>query len=207
MNFVIPARKLTVIVGPSGVGKTTIADLIIGLIRPQVGEVWISDMSMKDINIKVWRGMIGYVPQNLFMFHESIFTNVTLGDERLTKADVEGALRAGGAWDFVASLAEKMDTVIGEQGAKLSGGQRQRIGIARALVLKPKFLILDEATTGLDRETEAGICDTLEQLRANLTILAISHQSAMVEKADLVYRLGDGIIEQLHSVSQTPHIS
>ena len=133
--------------------------------------------------------MIGYAPQETIMFHDTIFTNVTLGDPALSRADAEEALRAAGSWDFVSSLPGGMDWVVGEQGARLSGGQRQRIAIARALVRRPKLLILDEATTALDPKTEAAVCETLEQLRGKVTIIAISHQPALVNAADEVYRL------------------
>ena len=136
--------------------------------------------------------MIGYVPQETLLLHNTIFMNVTLGDETLTTEDVTSALKAAGAWEFVKALPEGMDSIVGERGHMLSGGQRQRIAIARALVHKPKMLILDEATTALDPENEAAICRTLGDLRGERTILAISHQSAVLEVADRSYRLEDG---------------
>jgi ATP-binding cassette subfamily C protein len=110
----------------------------------------------------------------------------------LTDADAEAALRAAGIWNFVSGLPEGLRAIVGERGGMLSGGQRQRIAIARALAHKPSLLILDEATNALDAETEAAICRTLETLRGELTIIAISHQSPLVEAADRVYRIGDG---------------
>ncbi len=185
----IPAGGFIAITGPSGAGKTTIADLIIGLFRPQEGQVSIDDVPVADLSLKVWRSMIGYAPQETIMFHDTILTNVTLGDSALSRADAEEALHAAGSWDFVSSLPGEMDWVVGERGARLSGGQRQRIAIARALVRRPKLLILDEATTALDPKTEAAVCETLEQLRGNVTIIAISHQPALVNAADEVYLL------------------
>ena len=132
--------------------------------------------------------------------HDTVLNNVTLGDPNLSESDVKEALRAAGAWEFVNAMPLSMESIVGERGGKLSGGQRQRISIARALVHQPKLLILDEATSGLDPESEAAVCDTLKQLRGGLTILAISHQSALVEIADLAYRIQDGKILQTENL-------
>ena len=187
-----PAGSFTAIVGPSGVGKTTVVDLVTGLLRPQEGEIQIDDIPMADIDIKHWRQMIGYVPQDTLLLHDTVFVNVTLGDTELTTDQVESALRAAGAWEFVQTLADGVNTIVGERGHKLSGGQRQRIAIARAIVHQPKLLILDEATTALDPLNEAAICETLGKLRGELTILAISHQPAILDVAERAYRLEDG---------------
>jgi len=192
-SFSFPAGSFTAIVGPSGVGKTTVVDLVIGLLRPQQGEVYIDALPLAEIDVRSWRRMIGYVPQETLLLHDTVFINVTLGDRGLGEQDVEHALRAAGAWEFVAELPEGMHAIVGERGSRLSGGQRQRIAIARALVHKPKLLILDEATTALDPATEASICATLRELRGQLTILAISHQAAILEAADRAYRLQDGV--------------
>jgi len=121
--------------------------------------------------------------------------NVTLGDPELSEADVEYALRGAGAWEFTASLPGGLHSTVGERGSRLSGGQRQRIMIARALVHRPKLLILDEATSALDSASEAAIRKTIENLRGELTILAISHQTSLVEAADQVYRLEHGVLK------------
>jgi ATP-binding cassette subfamily C protein len=188
----IPAGSFTAIVGPSGAGKTTIVDLFTGLIRPQQGHVWIDDLLLEQVDLRQWRRMIGYVPQETFLLHDSVFLNVTLGDANMTEADVDEALRAAGAWDFVSALPMGIRSSVGERGAALSGGQRQRIAIARALAHRPKLLILDEITSALDPDSEAAICRTLQGLRGQLTILAISHQPAIVQAADSVYRLERG---------------
>ena len=192
VSMTLPAGAFIAVVGSSGVGKTTVADLIIGLLRPQHGEVWIDDLPMRDVDATAWRGMIGYVPQETFLFHDSVMTNVTLGDGGVSRADVETALRRAEAWDFVAALPEGMDSVVGERGARLSGGQRQRIAIARALIRDPALLILDEATTALDPETETDIVATVGRLAGKVTVLSISHQPAMRQAADMVYRLDKG---------------
>ena len=188
----MPAGGITAIVGPSGAGKTTVIDLVTALLRPQEGEVLIDDLPLQRVDWRAWRRMIGYVPQDTVLLHDTVRNNVTLGDPELTEADAVSALRAAGIWDVVSGMPEGLDTIVGERGGKLSGGQRQRVAIARALAHKPRVLILDEATSALDPETEAAICRTLEGLRGELTIVAISHQSPLVDVADRVYRMGDG---------------
>ncbi|MBW2690848.1 MAG: ABC transporter ATP-binding protein [Deltaproteobacteria bacterium] len=197
ISLEIPCGTFTSIVGPSGAGKTTLVDLITGLFEPTQGTVLIDGIPLPELNLRSWRHMIGYVPQDPIMLHDTIFTNVTLGEPSRTSEDVEYALRAAGAWNFVAEMAKGVQAVVGERGAKLSGGQRQRIAIARALVHRPKLLILDEATSALDPETEASICQTLKGLRGQLTLLAISHQTALVEVADRVFKISEGGISQV----------
>lgn len=191
----VPAGRCAVLVGPSGAGKTSIVDVIAGLVQPQRGEVWIDETPLSAVDLQAWRRSIGYVPQETLLLHDTVFMNVSLGDPALTAEDVEAALRAAGAWDFVAALPHGMDTVVGEHGTCLSGGQRQRIAIARALVRTPQLLILDEATASLDPESEAALCQTVQRLRGTMTILAISHQPAIAAVADLVYHLEDGRVK------------
>jgi ATP-binding cassette subfamily C protein len=191
-GFDFPANSFTAIVGSSGVGKTTVVDLITGLLRPQGGEILIDDIPLAEIDLRHWRQMIGYVPQETLLLHDSVFINVTLGDRELKVEDAEAALQAAGAWDFVQALPQGIFTLVGERGHKLSGGQRQRVAIARAIVHKPRLLILDEATTALDPENEAAVCETLRKLKGKLTILAISHQPAILGAAERAYRLEAG---------------
>jgi ATP-binding cassette subfamily C protein len=197
VSFSIPARTITCLVGNSGSGKTTIADLIIGLMSPQEGSIRVDGMELASFDARRWRRSIGYVPQDNLLLNDTVLHNVTLGERSLSRAAAEAALRAAGAWDFVARQPQGMDSVVGERGTLLSGGQRQRIMIARALAHRPTLLILDEATSALDPATEADICATLESLRGQLTILAVSHQPALAEIADHVYRLENGALERI----------
>jgi ATP-binding cassette subfamily C protein len=198
-EMVIPAGSLTVITGPSGSGKTTLVDLIVGLLRPDTGEVRVDGVPLSEIDAHDWRMQIGYVPQETLMLHQSVAQNVTLGDPSVPSEDVTAALRAAGADAFVTDLDAGMDTVVGERGLRLSGGQRQRIALARALVRRPTLLVLDEATTALDPVTERGICETLRALRGAVTLVAICHHGHLVEMADLVYRVEDTRIELVRS--------
>ena len=192
VSLTIPTRSLITIIGPSGSGKTTLVDLVIGLYQPDSGDVYIDDIPLTRIDLKRWRQKIGYVPQEQILLHDSILENVTLGDPQLTESDADYALKAAGAWEFVCALPEGIHSSVGERGTKLSGGQRQRIMIARALAHRPRVLILDEPTSALDPDSEKLIEDTLRELRNNYTILAVSHQRALVNAADQVFRLENG---------------
>ncbi|MBK9468025.1 MAG: ABC transporter ATP-binding protein [Gammaproteobacteria bacterium] len=199
LSLEIPAGELVTLIGPSGAGKTTVVDLLIGLIRPDAGRITLDGTPLDSMDIKQWRRSIGYVPQETLLLHESIAHNVSLGDSELSQADIEHALRAAGAWDFVSALPEGLHSNVGERGGRLSGGQRQRIVIARALVRCPQLLILDEATSALDAESAEAVRQTLERLRGSLTILTITHESSLVDIADRVYRLESG-----RAVRQSP---
>lgn len=188
-SFNIQAGQFVGLIGPSGGGKTTIADLVVGLIRPNSGEILVDGVSLGTIDPVSWRSRIGYVPQDFLLFHDTVEKNLTLGNENITPEQVEKALRDAGAWDFVMHHPDGVQQVVGERGTLLSGGQRQRIAIARALIEEPSLLILDEATASLDPETEREICRTLVKLKDHITIIAISHQSAMREVADVVYEV------------------
>ena len=201
VSLSIVAGNITAVVGPSGAGKTTIADLVLGLMRPSSGEVFLDEVPLAAIDVAAWRHMVGYVPQEMLLLHESVRINVTLGDPALSQDDVVEALEAAGAWEFVQQLPQGMDTPLGERGARLSGGQRQRISIARALVHRPRLVILDEATAALDPRSEEEIYATVRALRGRTTILAISHQPALLAVADRVYRLEDGRVAELDGMA------
>ncbi len=197
LRLEIRAGEITALVGPSGSGKTSIADLVAGIVDPLAGEILVDGRSLASIDLTKWRQRIGYVPQDPFLLHDNIAINVSLGDPDLTPSDVERALRAAHAWEFVEQLPEGMDTRVGERGSSLSGGQRQRIAIARAIVHRPWLLVLDEATTALDPESEAAVWQAMKELRGHTTILAISHQQALMQVADRVYRIQDGLAAEI----------
>jgi ATP-binding cassette subfamily C protein len=201
LTLEIPAGRITAIIGGSGAGKTTLIDLLTGLIHPRSGCVRVDGVPLPELDLTRWRRLIGYVPQEVLVLHDSVRVNVTLGDPELSDADVERALQEAGALEFVARLPEGLATSMGERGTLFSGGQRQRIAIARALVHRPKLLILDEATAALDPDTEAGVWEAIERLRGKATVVAISHQPALAGVADRMYR-----IEDLRATLVTPPI-
>jgi ATP-binding cassette subfamily C protein len=197
LDIEIPIKSFTAVMGPSGVGKSTLLDLLCGLTEPKSGEVLIDKVSLHDINLRHWRHMIGYVSQDTILLHDTILNNILVGEPTLDSADAEHALKQAGAWSFVSALPEGMQTIVGERGGLLSGGQRQRIAIARALAHRPQLLLLDEPTSALDPESEQTICETLQELSEDLTIVAVSHQPAVINAADNVFILTNGEAERL----------
>jgi ATP-binding cassette, subfamily C, bacterial len=195
-SFVVPARELTVVVGPSGAGKTTLLDLVVGLLQVDAGRIAVDGVALSEIDLRDWRRQIGYVPQESVMVNESVAYNVTLG-EPVAEHDLREALDGAGALAFVDAMPEGMHTRIGEAGSRLSGGQRQRLAIARALIHKPRLLILDEATSNLDAEAQAFVVDTLCRLKGKLTMLAVAHQELVMQAADRLYRVSDGEVRAL----------
>jgi ATP-binding cassette subfamily C protein len=195
ISIEIKAGTITAIVGPSGAGKTTLTDVILGLLQPDRGSVTVDGIPLAGMNMSTWRSQVGYVPQDPFVSHDTVRANVNLGDTDLSDARIKAALVAAGAWEFVAATPLGLDTVLGEQGGRISGGQRQRIAIARALVRDPKLLILDEPSTALDPDTERRLSETLRTLGAGVTLIVVSHQSALVDIAEEVFRISDGRAE------------
>jgi ATP-binding cassette, subfamily C, bacterial len=190
----IAAGKLTTIIGPSGAGKTTFVDLLAGLHVPDAGEIMIDGVPLNKVDLSAWRRRIGYVPQDVVLFNDTLFENIRLYDETILAPQVAAAVDAAGLFEFAASLPKGLETSVGERGALLSGGQRQRVALARALVHDPSLVILDEATTALDVDTEAEIVRRLLSLPKPLTIIAISHQPALINAASAVIvfpRLGE----------------
>ena len=187
--------KFIAIVGPSGAGKTTFVDVLLGVLSPDQGLVSISGLSPLDAIAK-WPGAISYVPQDVSISNGTIRENVALGYpiEMATDELVQSALEVAHLDKFVAGLPLQLDTAVGERGAKISGGQRQRIGIARAMFTKPLLLVLDEATSSLDGETEANISDSIQGLKGSVTVVMIAHRLSTVRNADLVVYMDSGKI-------------
>ena len=192
LNLEIPAQAITVIQGASGAGKTTLLDLLVGLLRPQAGTVRLGTTDLMDIDAQKWRKLIGYVPQELALFHDTIRANITLYDETISEDAITESLTLSGVAAFVSQMPNGLDTDVGEFGGKLSGGQRQRISLARALVTRPKVLILDEVTSALDPETEDAIVSNIAELRGRYTIISITHRPAWTRIADRLYTLENG---------------
>jgi ATP-binding cassette, subfamily C, bacterial len=197
LNFAIPANQITVLQGPSGAGKTTIIDLLIGFHQAQQGAIKIGTDNILDVDIRAWRQNIGYVPQDLVLFHDTIEANISLYDPSISTEAVNRALDTAGAATFINGLPQGLATDVGEMGGKLSGGQRQRISLARALVKNPKVIILDEVTSALDPETELEIVKNIKALRGHYTIVAITHRAAWTEIADKLYKVDNGYLTEL----------
>ena len=189
----IPRGSSVAFVGPSGAGKTTLVDILLGVLRPQSGSVKISGLDPLDAIAK-WPGALSYVPQDVQISNGTIRQNVALGFPSVDAQDdlVNGSLATAALTEFVNSLALGVDTPVGERGAKISGGQRQRLGIARALFTKPALLVLDEATSALDGETELEISDAISALKGKATIILIAHRLSTVRQADIVAYLEKG---------------
>jgi len=193
VSLTIPINKSVAFVGPSGAGKTTLADIILGLLIPKSGGVFFEGKSIHH-NFDDWCINLGYIPQQIYLLDESILDNVAFGIEHedINEEQVWYALEQAQLADFVRSLPDGLDTVIGDRGIRLSGGQRQRIGIARALYNNPPILVLDEATSSLDTETEKAVMEAIEQFQGEKTMIIIAHRLTTIEHCDIIYRVDDG---------------
>ena len=211
----IPKNKSVALIGPSGAGKTTLADIILGLIPPQQGHVLVDGADIYR-NIASWHSLVSYIPQNIYLIDDTIRANVTFGMEEREVSDdrVWQALASAQLDGFVRSLEQGLDTRVGDQGVKLSGGQRQRIGIARALYHSPELLVLDEATSALDSETETAVMDAINSLQGSKTLIIIAHRLTTIRNCDIVYEVKDGhvarltraqVAQRLQAQSAAPH--
>lgn len=199
VSFSIPRGKSIALVGPSGSGKTTITQLILRLSDPTHGKILVDGQDLKEISMSDYRARLALVSQDVFLFHDSVLENIRMGSPDATNEEVKEAARRANALNFIERLPNGMDTIVGDRGARLSGGERQRISIARAFLRDPDVLILDEATSNLDTESERGIQDTLATLMKEKTVLLIAHRLSTIQEADEILVLDQGrIVERGH---------
>lgn len=194
IDAIFKKNEFTVVIGESGSGKSTIIDLICRLFVQQNGSILVNGKSLEEIDIKSWRKNLGLVPQETFLFNDTIMENVIVGRENFTEQDVWDALEKAGASKFISELPNTIYQNVGENGRLLSGGQKQRIAIARAIIHKPQILLLDEATSALDTETERVLRDTILELSKSMTVIFSSHNETVIEYAHKVYKIDKGRI-------------
>ena len=197
LSMTIPARSTIGIVGGTGAGKTTLVDLILGLLRPDSGALRVDGVALDDDTLRLWQRSLGYVPQSIFLTDSSVTENIAFGmpPDRVDHAAVERAARMAAIHDFIVDeLPQGYDTLVGERGVRLSGGQRQRIGIARALYHDPDILVFDEATSALDTLTERVVMEAVQSLRDKKTVILIAHRLGTVRHCDVIYLLDHGRI-------------
>ena len=193
VNLSIPKNKSIAFVGPSGAGKTTLTDVILGVLEPLEGRI-LCDGTNIDGCMSAWHAKIGYIPQEVFLLDDTIRNNIAFGipESEIDDNRVNEVLQEAQLLGFVESLSEGVNTSIGECGARLSGGQKQRIGIARALYANPEILVMDEATSALDNDTESAVMEAINQLAGKKTLIIIAHRLSTIEKCDTVYEIKNG---------------
>jgi ATP-binding cassette subfamily B protein len=197
LSLYIPAGKTIAIVGSTGSGKSTLVKLLLRLYEVQSGSITLDGIEIRDLKLRDLRGCIGLVSQDVFLFHGNVVENIAYGSPDSTPAEVLAAAKIAEAHEFIIQLPQGYETIVGERGQKLSGGQRQRIAIARAVLKNPPILILDEATSAVDNETEAAIQRSLERITVNRTTIAIAHRLSTVRNADCIYVMEHGkLVEQ-----------
>jgi ATP-binding cassette subfamily C protein len=192
MSFELPARRITALIGASGGGKSTIADLLLGILEPEQGEIEVDGTPLSELNRRRWREQVAYVPQDIFLLHDTIAENLKMSAPQAREDEMWEALAAARAADFVRRLPDQLATVVGDRGLRLSGGERQRIALARALLRRPDVLILDEATSALDWENQQLIADSIRSLRGRVTVVTIAHRASMIGFADHVVAVEAG---------------
>ncbi len=196
INLSIAAETTVGLIGRTGSGKTTLISLLLGLLHPASGTILVDGVPLTGERLIAWQRKLGYVPQDVFLIDGSIAANIALGlfDDEINLAAVEKAARLANVHDFIANLPAGYKTVVGERGARLSGGQRQRIGIARALYHDPEVIVLDEATSGLDSETEQTFLQAIDQLAGQRTLIVVAHRPTTLRRADVVHMIDGGRI-------------
>lgn len=197
VSFSVKAGSTVALVGRSGAGKTTLCNLVARFYNPTSGSIHLDGNNLNDIQLESYRRLLGVVEQDVFLFDGTVFENIAYGRRGATLAEVLAATEAAAAREFIEALPQGFETWIGERGVKLSGGQRQRLAIARAILADPKILILDEATSNLDSESERLIQNSLKRLLQGRTAFVIAHRLSTITHADLILVLDGGrIVEQ-----------
>lgn len=191
--------QMTGIVGPTGSGKTTLVHLLLRFFEATGGDILVNGNSLRDLNLKDWRKKIGYVSQDVFLFNESIRDNILLYNPKISQREIEEVSKLAQIHDFIETLPQRYDTVVGDRGLKLSGGQAQRIAMARELLKKPQVFIFDEATSALDNLTEKAVYESILALRQEAIVIVIAHRLSTVQEADQIVVLQEGLIEGLGS--------
>ena len=194
VSLSIQKGSTTAIVGSTGSGKSTLIKLLLRLYDVDSGQIMFDDADIKDLEVHSLRKNIGLVSQDIFLFEGTVFDNIAYGNLDATEEEIWQAAKLSESDEFINLLPNKKDTVVGERGQKLSGGQRQRISIARAILKNPEILILDEATSAVDNETEAAIQRSLDTLKDGRTVVAIAHRLSTIRNADIIYVLEKGEI-------------
>jgi ATP-binding cassette subfamily B protein/subfamily B ATP-binding cassette protein MsbA len=190
----VPGGTVVALVGRSGAGKTTVTDLVARFHDPTRGRILLNGSDIRGLRLRTYRDLLAIVQQDVFLFDGSVRDNIAYAGHTATDADIEDAARRANAHEFIVSLPEGYDTFIGERGVKLSGGQQQRLAIARAILAAPQILILDEATSNLDTESEQLIQASMAALLAGRTTFVIAHRLSTIRRADLILLLDDGRI-------------
>lgn len=205
VSFRLDVGMITALVGRSGAGKSTVADLLMGFLTPVSGKIWVDDAILTPENGNAWRKYIGYIPQMPMILNATVRENLSRFHPEATQEEMVAALERAVAWDFVQKLPQGLDTLLGDRGVRLSGGERQRIVLARVLLGHPKLIVLDEATSALDYESENAIRDVLDALRKDAAILVIAHRLATVKIADRAVVLENGKITETGPFSELIH--
>jgi len=202
INFKINKGELVGIIGESGAGKTTLINIIVGLLTQNSGKIFLDGNELDKVNLNIWRSKIGYVPQDVYLIDDTIENNIAFGVEhnKINSENIDEAIEKSQLRTFIDQLPKGKNTIVGERGVQISGGQRQRIGIARALYNNAELLLLDEATSALDVETEANFMEAVSELKGNKTVLIITHRVSSLENCNKIFKIEKGELNQIKNI-------